>query len=102
VLFYGVVGRERREIKGLKKEIGFSHPSNHSQTLTNFTLNPPTFTLNLLKVNNTNLREKEGKEKGYSSVFKSCWLCLGLRVISRLQLCPHFIFQLNYKNNVKI
>jgi len=31
-----------------------SHPSNHSQTLTNFTLNQPTFTFNPLKVNNTN------------------------------------------------
>jgi len=29
-----------------------SHPSNHSQILTNFTLNPPTFTLNPLKVSN--------------------------------------------------
>jgi len=29
-----------------------SHPSNHSQTLTNFTLNPSTFTLNPLKVSN--------------------------------------------------
>jgi len=26
-----------------------SHPSNHSQTLTNFTPNPPTFTFNPLK-----------------------------------------------------
>jgi len=31
-----------------------SHPSNHSQTWTNFTLNPPTFTFNLHKGNNTN------------------------------------------------
>ena len=31
-----------------------SHPSNHSQTLTNFTLNPPTFTLNPFEINNTN------------------------------------------------
>jgi len=31
-----------------------SHPSNHLQTLTNFTLNPPTFTFNPLKLNNTN------------------------------------------------
>ena len=29
--------------------LNLSHPSNHSQTLTNFTLNPPTFTLNPLK-----------------------------------------------------
>jgi len=28
-------------------------------------------------------------------------LNLGLRVISRLQLCPQFYFQLNYKNDVK-
>jgi len=32
-----------------------SHPSNYSQTLTNITLNPPTFTFNPLKVNYTNL-----------------------------------------------
>jgi len=31
-----------------------SHPSNHSKILKNFTLNPPTFTFNPLKVNNTN------------------------------------------------
>jgi len=31
-----------------------SHPSNHSQTLTNFNLNQPTFTFHPLKVNNTN------------------------------------------------
>jgi len=31
-----------------------SHPSNHSQTLTNLTLNQPTFTFNPLKLNNTN------------------------------------------------
>ena len=29
-------------------------------------------------------------------------LCNGLRVISRLQLCPQFIFQLNYENDVQI
>jgi len=29
------------------------HPSNHSQTLTNFNLNPPSFTFNELKVNKT-------------------------------------------------
>ena len=57
-----------------------SHTSNQSQTSTNFTLNPSTFTFNPLKVNNTNfthcnpldlilslfiqstLREREGKE----------------------------------------
>jgi len=31
-----------------------SYLSNHSQTLTNFPLNPPTFTFNKLKLNNTN------------------------------------------------
>jgi len=31
-----------------------SHRSNHSQTLTKYTLNPPIFTFNPLKVNNTN------------------------------------------------
>jgi len=31
-----------------------SNQSNHSQTLTNFTLNQPTFTFNPLKVKNTN------------------------------------------------
>jgi len=33
-----------------------SHPSNHTQTSTNFTINPPTLTFNPLKVNNTNYR----------------------------------------------
>jgi len=31
-----------------------SHPSNHSQTLTNYNLNQPTSIFNPLKVNNTN------------------------------------------------
>jgi len=31
-----------------------SHPLNHSQTLTKCTLNPPSYTLNPLKVNITN------------------------------------------------
>jgi len=48
------------------------------------------------------LWEREGKKEEKSSIFKSCQLCLGLRVISRLQLCPQFIFQLNYENDVKI
>ena len=30
-----------------------SHPSNQSQTLTNFTLNPPTFIFNSHQMNNT-------------------------------------------------
>ena len=38
----------------LNISFNLSHPSNHSQTLTNFTLNPPTFTLNPLEINNTN------------------------------------------------
>ena len=46
--------------------------------------------------------KKEGKEEGNSSIFKSYMLCLGLRVISRLQLCSQFIFQLNCENDVKI
>ena len=33
-----------------------SHPSNHSQILTNITLNPPSFTFNPLKVNNTTFK----------------------------------------------
>jgi len=41
-------------------------------------------------------------EEGNCSIFKSSMLCHGLRVISRLQLCPQFIFQLNYENDVKI
>jgi len=41
-------------------------------------------------------------EEGNSSIFKSSMLCLGLSVISRLQLCTQFIFQLNYENNLKI
>jgi len=28
-------------------------------------------------------------------------LCNGLKVISRLQFCSQFIFQLNYENDVK-
>jgi len=96
-----------------------SHPSNHSQTLTNFTLNPLLTPLIYLKwtteTSNSNplesiislylqstLREKEWKEEGDSSIFKSSLLCLGLMVISRLKLCPQFIFQLNYENHVKI
>ena len=43
------------------------------------------------------LREGEGKEEGDCSM-----LCNGLRVISRLQLCLQFIFELNYENDVKI
>jgi len=35
-------------------------------------------------------------------IFKSSMLSHGLRVISKLQLCSKFIFQLNYKNYVKI
>jgi len=46
------------------------------------------------------LRQKEGKEEGNSSIFKSSLLCLCLKVISRLQLCPQFVFQLNYENDV--
>jgi len=48
------------------------------------------------------LTKKEVKEEGNSSIFQSSLLCNGLRVISRLQLCPQFIFQLNYENDVKI
>jgi len=40
------------------------------------------------------------KEEGYSSILKSSLLCPCLRVISRLQLCPQFIFQLNHENDV--
>jgi len=96
-----------------------SHLSNHSQTLTNFTLNPPSFTVNRLKVHNTNshsnplefiislslqltLTKREGKADENSFIFQSSLICNGLRVISRLQLCPQFIFQLNYESDVKI
>jgi len=48
------------------------------------------------------LTEGDGKEEGYSYVFKSSLSCSGLRMISRLQLCPQFIFQLNYENDVKL
>jgi len=34
--------------------------------------------------------------------FNHLRLCNGLRVISRLQLSPQFIFQLNYENNENI
>jgi len=39
----------------LNINFNLSDPSNHTQTSTNFTLNPPTFTFNPLKVNNTNI-----------------------------------------------
>jgi len=48
------------------------------------------------------LRERGRNEEGNSSIFKSFMLCHGLTVISKLQLCPQFIFQLNYENDVKI
>jgi len=48
------------------------------------------------------LREGEGKEEGDCSIFESFMSCNGLRVISRLQLCLQFIFELNYENDVKI
>ena len=41
---------------------------------------------------------REGHQEGNSSIFQSSLLCLGLTVIWRLQLCPQFIFQLNYEN----
>jgi len=67
-----------------------SHPSNHSQTLTNS-----------LSIQST-LRERAGKEERYSSIFKSSLLCIGLRVTSRLQICTQFIFRRNFENDVKI
>jgi len=84
-----------------------SHPSNHTQTSTNFTLNQITFTFNPLKVIKksftflSTLREREGKEVEIPLFFNQHRLCNGLRVISRLQLCPQFIFQLNYENDEK-
>jgi len=79
-------------------------PSNHSQTLTNFTLkspsNPLGFTISLSL--QSTLREREGKEDENFSIFQSSLLCNGLRVISSLQLCPQFIFHLNYESDVKI
>jgi len=48
------------------------------------------------------LREGEGKDEGDCSISQSSMLCNGLRVISRLQLCLQFIFELNYENDVKI
>jgi len=38
----------------LNINFNLSHPTNHLQTLTKFTLNPLTFTFNPLKVKNTN------------------------------------------------
>jgi len=52
--------------------------------------------------NQPTMREKEGKEKRTSSIFQSSLIFDDLRVISRLQLCPQFFFQLNYENDVKI
>jgi len=34
--------------------------------------------------------------------FNHLMLFNGLKVISRLQLCPQFMFQVNYENDVKI
>jgi len=45
---------------------------------------------------------REGKEEENSSIFKSSLLFHGMRVISRLQLCLQFIFQLNNENDLKI
>ena len=45
---------------------------------------------------------REGKEGRNSSNLKSSLLCLGLRVTSRLQLWPQFIFQLNNENDVNM
>jgi len=41
-------------IYDLNINFNLSHPSNHSQTLTNYILNQPTFIFNPFKVNNTN------------------------------------------------
>jgi len=38
----------------------------------------------------------------FSLFFNHLMLCIGLRVISRLQLCPQFIFKLNNENDLKI
>ena len=43
-----------------------------------------------------------GKTRKRRVLHQSSMLCNGLRVISRLELCPQFIFQLNYENDVKI
>jgi len=49
-----------------------------------------------------NLEGERGEGRRNSTIFQSSLLCHGLRVILRLQLCPEFIFQLNYENDVKI
>jgi len=92
-----------------------SHPSNHSQTLLlSHPLSPlihlkwttktshcnPLDVILSLSIQST-LKEREEKEEENSSIFKSSLFCLGLKVISRLQLCPQFIFQLNYENDIK-
>ena len=79
-------------------------PSNYSQTLTNFTLKRPSKPLGFTISHSLQrtLREREGKEDGNFSIFQSSLLCNGLRVISSLQLCPQFIFQVNYENDLKI
>jgi len=48
------------------------------------------------------LREREGKEVEIPLFFNQLRLCNDLRVISRLKLCPQFIFPLNYENDLKI
>jgi len=47
------------------------------------------------------LAEREGQEDENFSIFQLSLLCNGLRVISRLQLCPQSIFQLNFENDIK-
>jgi len=67
-----------------------SHPSNHSQTSTNFTLNQITYTFNVEG-------ERVGKEERNSPIFQSFMLCNGLRVTLRLQLCPKLFFNIIMK-----
>jgi len=60
---------------GLNINFNLSHPTNHSQTLTNFTLNPPIFTFNVAdlipftggidnEAETTNLRTNPSQEGG--------------------------------------
>jgi len=86
-----------------------SHPSNHSQTSTKFTLNSLTFIFNPLKVNKTrftlystwidslplppiNVEGERGRKREIHLFFNHFILCNGLRVVSRLELSPQFFF----------
>jgi len=52
-------------------------------------------------MNAEGVRER-GRKREIPLFFNHLMLFNGLKVISRLQLCPQFMFQVNYENDVKI